>query len=67
MLNYFRRGLMTYRLLQVLSVGMQTPVFSIETREEGLHCYGECIFLLQRQFRLFFPGSSQSDNCDNLE
>jgi hypothetical protein len=35
--------------------------------EEGTHGCWECLFSLQRQFRLFLLGSGQSDESDNLE
>jgi hypothetical protein len=46
---------------------MQTPVASIETRRGMLYGFGECLFLLQWQFRRFFPESGQSNKSDNLE
>jgi hypothetical protein len=45
---------------------MQTPLAFIETSETGLDGCGECLFSLQRQFRLFFPGSGQFGKYDNF-
>jgi hypothetical protein len=51
----------------LLPIRMQTPVASIEAGEAGLHGFRECLFSLQRQVRLFFPGSGQLEKSDNFD
>jgi hypothetical protein len=68
---FFRRGLMTYRLLLVALHYHQSVLrplgFLFKQAKAGSHGCGECLFSLQWQFRLFFPGCSQSDKSYSLE
>jgi hypothetical protein len=50
----------------LLPVRMQTPVASIENVDSGQLGYGD-LFKLQRQFRLLFLESGQSNKNYNLE
>jgi hypothetical protein len=39
----------------------------LKQAEAGVHGCGECLFSLQRQFRLFFQGKGLSNKTVNLE